>query len=93
MDLKGNGRWLGLNQLRVGRGQTILRGFSVNPKLRAPVAVPKLLIDEAAVRKLAAQRGRGEIGSVELVVEQLLGQVVVSEYKFSYNFDEALRSQ
>jgi hypothetical protein len=93
MEIKGNGRWLGLNQLRVGRGQTILRGFSVGPKGRAPVAVPKLLFDEAAVRKVTAQRGGKEIGSVELVVEQLLGQVVVSEYKFSYNFDEALRSR
>jgi hypothetical protein len=93
MNVEGNGRWLGLNRLRVDKGQTILRGFSVNPGVRAPVAVPQLVLDDAAVRMLTSQRGVNQFGRVELVVEQMIGRVVVGEYRFDYDLDEALRSR
>jgi FG-GAP repeat len=93
MNVEGNGRWLGLNRLRVDRGQTMLRSFSVKPGVRAPVAIPQLVLDEAAVRSLTSARGGKEVGRVELIVEQMIGRVVVGEYRFDYDFDEGLRSR
>lgn len=55
-----------------------------------PVAIPNLVIDQSAVKKIQSaimtetDLAKGDVGRVEVVIEQLLGPVVVNE--FGVNF-------
>lgn len=96
LTIEGNARWAEGNRLRVGRGETIVRGFDTGASGRPPVAMPRVDLDSGAVEELrrdtdlAEATSQGDMGELELVVEQLLGSVVVNEYVLVYRFRRCL---
>lgn len=53
LKLKGDARWLDKTQLRIGRGETVLSGLSVQARARPTVAVARIVMDERAVARLS----------------------------------------
>ncbi len=90
LGIKGNAKWLDGNRLQIGRGETILSGFSVDPKARPPVAVPSIAMDKDAIRQSIeamdkdSKEAEKDIGSMDFTVEQMLGPFVVNEFRLRY---------
>lgn len=83
----GNGKWIKPGILRAGRGELVLRGFKRIPGARAPVAALSFEVNEALVRKaLDGRQAPDVLGDFELTIEQMIGPVVVNEYKLTYHF-------
>lgn len=98
LGIKGSGQWEG-NSLQVGRGETLVSGFKDDFGSGVPVAIPRLLINKQAIRKLqegdsadAAKKEASdksdydakEIGKFEVTIEQLRGDYVVNEARLAY---------
>jgi len=113
LNIKGEARWQG-DTLEVGKGETLISGFSPAGQAAPPVAVPRFAFSREAIRNIqaaadreaemlsadAAQRGpqaeqaqqaeapradseaaRKDAPRFELIIEQLLGGVVVNEFR------------
>lgn len=94
LEVEGEAQWDGAN-LRVGRGETILKQMPGEWKGRPPVAIPRLSVQEGYAEKLAAQKAakgasdqplEEDAGTVEVTIEQYLGPIVVNEYRLRYVF-------
>lgn len=98
LTIKGNARWEG-SSLHVGRGESVISGFKHDPRAVPPVATPRLIANKDALRKLkeAADREDAtafarqarpdvnrELGRMEVLVEQMMGQYVVDEARVGY---------
>ncbi len=91
--IEGNARWAEGNRLVVGKGETILKGFPGDMD-RPPVALPQLSPNVDLIRQRGAARqqdgpeqaggGIAQADSIVLVIDQLLGPVVVNEYRLQY---------
>lgn len=90
LNIKGNAKWLGNNRLRIGKGETILSGFIVDPKVRPAVAIPQVIAGKDAKQpiklydKTVRKKAQKDAGRAELLIEQLLGNTVVNEFRILY---------
>jgi len=102
LGIKGTGRWEGTN-LQVGKGETLISGFNVGGSSALPVAVPRLVVNKEGVRRLQ-QTAAGEAdagkspadqdkdrGQMEVLVEQMIGDYVVNEFRFIYRITRCPR--
>lgn len=92
--IQGDARWLPGGQLRIGKGEVVLKGLPGDARDRPPVATIRLVANKSF------QGGSGDspdtfsreedppadrdVGSVEISIDQLLGPVVVNEYRLLY---------
>lgn len=88
LKIKGQGRWDGTDA-RIRVGDTTITGFSSDPDTELPVAFVRMT-DEQTKRFLErvadATANRKDLGGLSLTVEQLLGSVVVNEFRLRYKF-------
>ncbi len=54
--LKGNAQWVTPTQLRVGKGETLIRGFTQSAGAAQPAIVPRATIDDATKQRLIAAK-------------------------------------
>ena len=84
LEITGNAKWTDDNLLQIGRGEAFLRGFAADPKQPPVVAIPRVVIDKAGIQKFIQTAEREDLGHLELLVEQMVGTVVVNEFKLIY---------
>lgn len=89
--IEGNAKWIEKNVLKVGKGKTILKDFAGDSKAaRSLVAIPRIVWDEAAVKKYLnapnedSDMAKKVVGFADFDADQLSGRVVVSTFKIRY---------
>lgn len=85
--ITGSGRWLDDRRLEVRRGQSFVRGLPRSVANRPPVALVRIA---ANVSRAAAAAGIASY-TFEFSVEQLLGRVVVNEFRVHDRFGHCHR--
>jgi hypothetical protein len=87
---KGKGILEEGNRVKIGKGEVVLSGLAPLIQGQVPVVSPRLDLTRA-IRNLREEAGtvnamtlQKTSGKVELLIEQVLGQVVVNEYKVQY---------
>ncbi len=87
LKLKGNAKWTKPGELSVGSGEVLLRGIRKGGDGKPITVSPRLELQEGLMAKvLDADQPPERLGDFELTVEQLIGPVVVNEYKIAYTF-------
>jgi len=90
LQIRGDARWQSRDTLLVSGKEVLLSGFPVQKGVRPPAVFADLAFDQdriAAARGLnadSADEDRGEIGSVQVSIEQLLDRTVVNEAILEY---------
>lgn len=80
----------GDNAIRVGRGRAAIRGFPGAGRQSVPVALPRLKMDETAIRELETAYANAksdlddDVDAGSLTIEQMLGPVVVNAFRVHY---------
>ncbi len=88
LTIEGNGRWIDGGRLKVERGETLVRGLPRFSKGVPPVGIPRLSPSRKALETIRAGNITGwepvPQGNIDFSIEQLLGAVVVNEFRARY---------
>ncbi len=88
LDIEGKAQWVDPSSLRIGKGETTIKGFAARTSGPPPTALPRIALDQAAIKRASDEKSaygaEQAVGDIEFVVEQLLGDVVVTTYALRY---------
>ncbi|HZI67004.1 MAG TPA: zinc-dependent metalloprotease family protein [Thermoanaerobaculia bacterium] len=90
--IEGDARWLEGGQLRIGKGEVILKGLPGDARDRPPVGSMRLVVNRSLKGGPGDSADSGDeppdapkdAGSVEISIDQMLGRFVVNEYRLRY---------
>lgn len=91
LKVSGSAKLVENNILRIEKGKAVIAGFPRDAKGRSPVLTPTVQLDADALgamqKRSADPDGTDkDLGSVEITIQQMVGDYIVNDYQFLYVF-------